>query len=87
MQERNVDILNFIMGLIKSDAYFLFYFESMCDRMHFRPNAFKEAVAAFDEFRKTVKDEKNRTKNDKSILGVDVTVFFEPEKTKPNKKK
>ena len=87
MQERQVDTLNFIMGLIKGDAYFSFYFNSMCNRMHFKPEAFAEALKAFDEFRKLVKDEKNKSKNDKTIIGVDVTILFEPEKTKPHKKK
>lgn len=87
MQEKNIDTLNFIMGLIKGDAYFSFYFNSMCTRMHFKPDAFANALKAFDEFRMLVKDEKNKAKNDKAITGVDVTVFFEPEKTKPHKGK
>ncbi|TET08505.1 MAG: hypothetical protein E3J83_03405 [Candidatus Atribacteria bacterium] len=87
MRERDLDILNFILGLIKTDAYLSFYCKSMCNRMHFRADAFPDALKAFGEFRKEVKNEKIKNKGDKAVTGCLITVDFEPEKTKPNKKK
>ena len=87
MKEKNIDILNFILGLIKGDAYLSFYFKSMCNRMHFVNDAFPDALKAFNEFRKEVKDEKIKNKGDKEVTGCLITVDFEPEKTVRSKKK
>ena len=87
MKEKYIDTLNFILGLIKGDAYLSFYFKSMCNRMHFREDAFADALKAFNDFRKEVKDEKIKNKSDKNVTGCLITVDFEPEKTKANKKK
>ena len=87
MREKNVDTLNFILGLIKGDAYLSFFFKSMCNRMHFKADAFPDALKAFDEMRKEVKDTKNKNKNDKNVTGCVIEIDFEPEKTKANKKK
>ena len=87
MREKNIDTLNFILGLIKGDAYLSFYFKSMCNRMHFKTDAFPDALKAFDELRREIKDEKNKNKEDKSVTGCLITVDFEPEKTVRNKTK
>ena len=81
MREKNIDTLNFIMGLIKGDAYLSFYFKSMCTRMHFKTDAFADAIKAFNEFRREVKEEKIKNKNDKDVTGCNIEVVFEPEKT------
>ena len=87
MKEKDVDILNFIIGLIKSDAYFSFYFKSMCNRMHFPDESFANALKAFNVFRAEVKKEKIKNKSDKSVTGCLIEVSFEPEKTVRKKKK
>ena len=87
MREKSIDTLNFILGLIKGDAYLSFYFKSMCNRMHFKTDAFPDALKAFGEFRNEVKKEKIKNKGDKKITGCMIEVDFEPEKTKVNTKK
>lgn len=87
MKEKDIDVLNFMMGLIKGDAYLSFYFKSMCNRMHFKADAFADALKAFTEFRIEIKKEKIKNKNDKKVTGCLVDIDFEPEKTKANKKK
>jgi len=86
MREKNVDTLNFIMGLIKGDAYLSFYFKSMCNRMHFKAEAFADALKAFDEFRREVKEEKIKNKSKKDVTGCMIEIDFEPEKVVRNKK-
>ncbi|MCK4575247.1 hypothetical protein KAU34_02455 [candidate division WOR-3 bacterium] len=87
MKEKYIDTLNFVLGLIKSDAYLSFYFKSMCTRMHFKDDAYADALKAFNDFRKEVKEEKIKNKNDKKVTGCIISVDFEPEKTVRNKKK
>jgi hypothetical protein len=87
MREKYIDTLNFVLGLIKGDAYLSFYFKSMCDRMHFKTDAFPDALKAFGEFRKEVKEEKIKNKSKDEVTGCMIEVDFEPEKTKVNKKK
>ena len=87
MKERDIDILNFIIGLIKGDAYLSFYFKSMCTRMHFKDDAFANAIKAFNEFRRDVKEQKIKNKSDESVTGCVIEVDFEPEKTVRKKKK
>ena len=87
MKEKYIDTLNFILGLIKGDAYLSFYFKSMCNRMHFKTDAFPDALKAFAEFRTEVKKEKIKNKGDDKVTGCLIDVDFEPEKTRANKKK
>ena len=87
MKEKYIDTLNFVLGLIKGDAYLSFYFKSMCNRMHFKADAYPDALKAFGEFRREVKDIKIKNKNDDKITSCMIEVDFEPEKTRANKKK
>ena len=76
MKEKELDCLNFILGLIKTDAYFTFYFETMIKRMHLKV-PLTDALKAFEDFRREVKDDKIKNKDKKDYLATNVLVTHE----------
>lgn len=77
MKERDLDCLNFILGSIKVEPYLTFYFETMIKRMHLK-TPLMDALKAFEDFRKEIKDEKNAA--DKPISSVTKVIILETEK-------
>lgn len=76
MKERELDCLNFILGLIKSDAYLSFYNDTMIKRMHLK-TSLMDALKAFEDLRKEVKDDKIKNKDKKDYLATTILITHE----------
>ena len=76
MKEKELDAINFILGLIKSDAYLTFYFDTMTKRMHLKTSLI-DALKAFEDLRKEVKDDKIKNKDKKDYLATNVLITHE----------
>jgi len=76
MKERELDCLNFILGLIKSDAYLSFYNDTMIKRMHLK-TSLMDALKAFEDLRKALKDDKIKNKDKKDYLATTILITHE----------
>ena len=76
MKERELDAINFILGLIKSDAYLTFYYDTMMKRMHLKVSLI-DVLKAFEDFRKEVKDDKIKNKDKKDYLATNILITHE----------
>ena len=76
MKERDLDCLNFILGSIKVEPYLTFYFDTMIKRMHLK-TSLMDALKAFEDFRKEIKDDKIKNKDKKDCLSTTVIITHE----------
>ena len=76
MKERELDCINFILGLIKTDAYFAFYFDTMIKRMHLK-TPLADALKSFEDLRKEVKDDKIKHEKEKDYLSTTIIIAHE----------
>ena len=76
MKERDLDCINFILGSIKVEPYLYFYFETMIKRMHLK-TPLTDALKAFEDLRREVKDDKIKNKDKKDYLATNVLITHE----------
>lgn len=76
MKERELDCLNFIMGSIKVEPYLYFYFETMIKRMKLK-TSLTDALKAFEDLRREVKDDKIKNKDKKDYLSTNIIITHE----------
>ena len=76
MKEKDLDCINLILGLIKTDAYFTFYFDTTIKRMHLKTTLI-DAIKAFEDLRHEVKEDKIKHKNEKDYLSTTVLITHE----------
>lgn len=76
MKERDLDCINFILGLIKTDAYLTFYADTTIKRMHLK-TSLMDALKAFEDLRKEVKDDKIKNKDKKDYSATTVIITHE----------
>jgi len=76
MKEKELDCLNFILGSIKVEPYLTFYFDTMIKRMHLK-TTLTDAIKAFEDLRREVKDDKIKNKDKKDYLATTVIITHE----------
>lgn len=76
MKEKELDVINFILGSIKCEPYLTFYFDTMIKRMHLK-TTLVDAIKAFEDLRREVKDDKIKHKNEKDYLATTVIIIHE----------
>ena len=76
MKEKELDCLNFILGSIECEAYLTFYFETMIKRMHLK-TTLTDAIKAFQDLRREVKDDKIKNKDKKDHLATTILITHE----------
>lgn len=71
-----MDALNFILGTIKMENYFKFFFSTMMERSNIKV-PLTDALKAFDDLRKEVKEDKIKNKDKKDYLATTVLITHE----------
>ena len=76
MKEREIDVISFILGTIKCEAYLTFYFDTTIKRMHLK-TTLTDAIKAFEDLRREVKDDKIKNKDKKDYLATTILITHE----------
>ena len=76
MKEKELDCINLILGLIKTDAYFTFYFDTTIKRLHLKTSLI-DAIKAFEDLRHEVKEDKIKNKDKKDHLATTILITHE----------
>ena len=76
MKEKELDCINFILGLIKTDAYLTFYADTTIKRMHLK-TTLTDAIKAFEDLRHEVKEDKIKNKDKKDHLATTILITHE----------